>query len=393
MTHVGCPAKCVYCAQDTFCKSYEARPDPKKMLDYDDYVRWLEDVPKDAFITFAGFSEPFINPRAVDMVCYAHERGYKQIQVYTTLMNLSKEDIIRLSEIPFNPFVIHVPDTQGLTKIPFNDAYLEKVRLCVDLNLSGFSATHYGYVRPELEDILGDNLKTYKLLSRVGTVDKSKIPPNIPFAEVENDFTGKKIKCKYQRLTWREENGKVEVSGATPMVLPNGDLVLCCMDMAMKQIVGNLNEQTYSEVLAGTKLQRIAETMAMKNDDRIICHKCEEAEDISHECEEVEGITEITLLQNKWKAQQEQLVQQGMRIEQLAGELSASIEELKKLAKHLHAVLSPFRTIHKWFSPKKVEKRIRRLRDKILKKKKSATITFEESEKKDVPVDRNDKAA
>ena len=51
------------------------------------------------------------------------------------------------------------------------------------------------------------------------------------------------------------------------VLLPNGDVVLCCMDYSIKHKVGNLLEQEYCEIFSSKEMQEIHNMMS-KNSPR-----------------------------------------------------------------------------------------------------------------------------
>ena len=60
--------------------------------------------------------------------------------------------------------------------------------------------------------------------------------------------------------------------------LPNGDVVLCCMDYSLKHKVGNLLEQDYHEMFAGPGLARlVAENMMPRFSRDSLCKTCDRA--------------------------------------------------------------------------------------------------------------------
>jgi radical SAM protein with 4Fe4S-binding SPASM domain len=60
------------------------------------------------------------------------------------------------------------------------------------------------------------------------------------------------------------------------VLLPNGDVVLCCMDYNLKHVIGNLLTQSYAEIFAGEKLAEIVKmNEAVGFDKCSICKSCE----------------------------------------------------------------------------------------------------------------------
>jgi radical SAM protein with 4Fe4S-binding SPASM domain len=60
------------------------------------------------------------------------------------------------------------------------------------------------------------------------------------------------------------------------VLLPNGDVVLCCMDYNLKHVIGNLLTQTYDEIMNGEKLAQIIKWNEEEGFNKCsICKSCE----------------------------------------------------------------------------------------------------------------------
>ena len=58
------------------------------------------------------------------------------------------------------------------------------------------------------------------------------------------------------------------------VLLPNGDVLMCCMDYGMTGILGNLFTQTYEEVLGSDRAKAMRETL---DHGESICRHCANA--------------------------------------------------------------------------------------------------------------------
>ena len=126
--HIGCPINCSeYCIQDRINKNYNG----KRMLSFDDFKKFLSSVPTNVLVGFAGFSEPFINPEFIDMVEYTEKKGYTQA-IFTTLYNVTKNQISQISNIDFHAFVVHLPDGKHF-KIPYSAKWGEALHAVTHL--------------------------------------------------------------------------------------------------------------------------------------------------------------------------------------------------------------------------------------------------------------------
>jgi len=175
-------------------------------------------------IDFSGFSEPFINPEAVDMVLYAHEEGYK-IAVFTTALGLSLPDVKRLRPIPYETFELHLRDKEGLSNIPQSEVLTTAISRITRNFHNSITGSH----------------TSVKLSSRAGSNKHIRAP------RVKGS-----LKCGRGTPRW--------------VMLPNLDCYLCCMDYGLKTQIGNLGEKTWEELLEDSSGRRPT-----------LCRKCEAA--------------------------------------------------------------------------------------------------------------------
>ena len=112
----GCVVDCVFCPQRTLQESYKG----ERFLSLDNFKLSLDKIPKEVRITFAGFTEPWLNPKCTDMVLYAHEKGHP-ISIFTTGIGMTLDDLEKIKHIPFagapnGSFTLHLPATESLLK-------------------------------------------------------------------------------------------------------------------------------------------------------------------------------------------------------------------------------------------------------------------------------------
>lgn len=232
-TSKHCPVSCrKYCPQKLFQKQYGSET---PLLKLPDFKKALEHTPKDVRIVFSGFSEPFTNPQAVTMLEHAHQQGY-QVCVYSTLFGVKHEDLKPLTKIEYAEFVVHLPDNDGITPIDITQDYLD-ILLTVKQQIGNSSficmteKTHpkIRYHFPEKYEFV-DNM-------RAGNVEGTN-PPYVSNPEC--------VKLVVPQF----------------VMLPNCDVVLCCMDFGLKHRIGNLLIDDY-----GSIKQRMKKSYTL-------CHTC-----------------------------------------------------------------------------------------------------------------------
>ncbi len=258
---IGCHIHCRYCPQDLLYKEYFADEDRKSVMELELYKKCIDKTPMDCVIVFAGFVEPFLHPDAVEMIRYAADTG-RDVSLYTTLVGVTTEKWEAIKDISFYEFVLHTADDEGYANIPLTEDYFRILDEVLDTDRpDGQPFVDYANCqgsphREVLKHTNGKILITNELIDRAG---------NITDEEVYEDSHKKgNIVCERAR----DLNHSI--------LLPDGSVVLCCMDFGMKHVLGNLAKQSYEELFTGKEMQKIKEAM---KDDRldIICRRCSSA--------------------------------------------------------------------------------------------------------------------
>ncbi|MGE9290381.1 MAG: radical SAM/SPASM domain-containing protein [Puniceicoccales bacterium] len=233
-TVVGCKVNCKFCPQSSFLKQYSSS---QKKLRFEDFKLAIDKMPSSVIIIFAGFSEPFLNPECTNMVLYAHEKGHP-ICIFTTAVGMTLEDVERIKDIPYSAFphggfTIHLPDAQTMAHIKITDEYLAVLSALKEANLQNFSTMTMGQVNPEVEHLFPkETVHSPTMNSRAGNLDKQGVKENF----IRSKHDGPVI-CGRDEYIYNN------------VMLPNGDVVLCCQDYRMEAVLGNIFEQSFEEVL------------------------------------------------------------------------------------------------------------------------------------------------
>lgn len=225
-TKIGCKNMCSYCPQSTFLNQYK---ESKRVMTLEDFKNFLTKIDnKQTKIHFSGFSESMLNDESVEMMIHAYNCGFGVV-LYTTLVGFSFEKAKRLGEsgIIFEQTRMHEFDGVGFDRNEFN-MKAEMFRVNV-------RSMDHKIVRVD------------NPMSRGGTV--FEVPTR----------TGR-IRCHENRFF-------------NNVLLPNGDLYLCCSDWGLKHKIGNLHDGHYSS----QKFQeaRLAVIKLCDLNEDVICRKCE----------------------------------------------------------------------------------------------------------------------
>lgn len=222
----GCPNHCAVCPQDKLSTAYNG----VQTLSYVNFVKLIDKIPKDVLISFAGFCEPFVNVACAAMIRYAHSKGHK-VSVFTTGLGMSVNDLEQIRDIPFTGiqggFVLHLPDLDGYFVQNNWPGYMELMSAFANTKITNFETTTMGTLSHDLQKLFPNTPKRL-LYSRAGNVDR----PDVIRVNLNGVAT-----CGCQERLYHN------------VLLPNGDVSLCCMDYGLNHILGNLYRQSYEEII------------------------------------------------------------------------------------------------------------------------------------------------
>ena len=286
-TMIGCPLKCTFCPQTPLIKNYK---NPNKFLTVENFETVLDKLPKEVRIDFSGMAEPWANPDCTDMLQLALEKGFN-VAVYSTLYKMTEEDIDRVYDLTIKhqsqimKFVMHMPDAHNnMRGWKYSETWERAFKkfynmsseiknspargvdtMTMDMNAKRFHEDMMHIPEAHHAQSDGKGFTTFAAHDRAGVLDTKQV-------ERQGDQDVKQIRiAKHERpLTCK----------STPfydrnVLLPNGDIVLCCMDYALKHIIGNLLEQTYEEMFQNPQFLDLVKMNETPGFDKCsICKSC-----------------------------------------------------------------------------------------------------------------------
>lgn len=262
-TVVHCVNVCTYCPQDLLKAKYNH---PTKRMSLEMFIQCINKVPKNIIIDFAGYAEPFLNQQAPEMIEYAINNGY-QVRLFTTLVGLTKEGLDKIKKFSFRSVVLHLPDDDGYLKCNVDDAYCEIATLfkqSIPINDSHV----YGKLHNRLTSIF-TNVETKKLTNqhlhtRANNVKTDKIELK------SQEYMSGDIGCDVIR-----RKGGTELNHN--ILLPNGDVTICCMDYGLEHKIGNLSTDEYEDLFKSEGYNYVINGMKKDANYDILCRTCKEA--------------------------------------------------------------------------------------------------------------------
>jgi len=239
----GCVVDCAFCPQRLLMQKY----DSVKTLTYENFVKVIDKLPKEIRITFSGFTEPFLNRRTSDMILYAHSKGHK-ISVFTTGVGLTIEDIKKIKHIDFDNgpnsgFCLHLPDEERIAKHPITPKYIETIEYIksIENEIKGFYVMSMGNEIHNSVRHIYPTAHVPTFWSRAGNLlGEAIIKPEL-----------EKIKDRFNHMEHGDKNMTCNCVERLyhNVLLPDGRVSLCCMDYGLEQILGNLFEEEYDDII------------------------------------------------------------------------------------------------------------------------------------------------
>ena len=282
-TNIACRVQCDFCPHEMIIEEYSNRTKSDDIsygqpaqMSFDVFKQCIDKLPKKIDIIFSGYSEPFLNPDCSKMIVYAHESGHP-VTVDTTLVGMKLDDVDKIKHIPFSNFLIHLPDEPMFAKIAVNENYI-KILIKICSNISNATAMCMGQVHPKIKKILKTEIIQRPMISRSGNVKKVEV-------EVERKLGP--LSCG--RATGMNWEDKIDAN----VLLPNGDVAICCHDYGLQNVLGNLIELDYNGLFQTDSYKKIREKMK-SNDSDIICRLCTEACSESSIKEKRDSLLKIT---------------------------------------------------------------------------------------------------
>jgi sulfatase maturation enzyme AslB (radical SAM superfamily) len=274
-TVVGCKLACTYCPQSKLSRAY-AR-DLGRMMSFEDFRTIISTVPRHVRIDFSGMSEPWMNQEATDMLQYTLAAGFN-IAVYTTLVGMTEEqaedviDTLSAYSSQVEVLCIHLPDANGNMR-GFHEpppGYLDNLRRFVELGSSGvlrdfelMTMDKDGLTHPSVAGIVA-SVPSWIGLTRAGNVNEKTIRGELTIEATPRHETA--VGCSY--TPFYDQN----------VVMPNGDVLLCCMDYEARHVIGNLLRDTYYSLFDSPKMNRLRlHNMQLGYCAESLCKSCSRA--------------------------------------------------------------------------------------------------------------------
>lgn len=266
-TMVGCPLMCTYCPQDNLRDAYGKE---LKYMKAEDLAYVLDKLPDNTRIDFSGMSEPWANPNCTDMLEITLQKGFT-VAIFSTLYGMTNQDADRILKMfehydkQIEVVCLHLPDANGNMRgwkysDEWKEVFYKIAGAKVSCGVGGMTMDMIGNVHPDIREFARVSFG-FDGHSRADSLDVDQI--------------------KGQKIKVTPKHSFALTCLSTPfydrnVLLPNGDVVLCCMDYNLKHIVGNLFEHQWEDIFKSEemlKLVAINETAEFSKCS--ICKSCD----------------------------------------------------------------------------------------------------------------------
>jgi radical SAM protein with 4Fe4S-binding SPASM domain len=281
-----CNQKCHFCPRNEMDRSLGKMPlDLFKKIVADcrgfDIRLWLH---------FMG--EPLLNPALFDMIAHAKEQGVREVGLSTNATYLTDRKAMDLLRTPLDrlEFSIDALDREYFLRMRGVDEF-DKVKANMEEFLRQKNSmggkkpvVTLSFMRtPENNARRQEIIDTWQPL--LGKKDFIMMIDEMSFVDFERRGSqdpryGKRTPCNW---LWQYM-----------VILWNGDVSLCASDYDGKEIMGNANEQSLSDIFNGEKFAEFRQRHLQGEYDRIAnCAQCDIWKNMEFEGYEYEGYTNI----------------------------------------------------------------------------------------------------
>lgn len=260
-TRIGCSVNCKFCPQELLLEHYFLNDKKREnVMSLEIFEKCLNKMPENCNVVFCGMAEPFLNPDCGDMIRMASASG-RVVNLYTTLCGLTKDKWEKICDIPVDFVTLHVADKYNYAHIPLTKEYFEVLEAIINYTKAdGKPYVNMCNAQAEPEERVAQICKgkyevLTSLLDRAGNLADDKL--------ISRKKIDGKITCG---MCGSELNHNI--------LLPDGTMILCCMDYGMKHVLGNLYEESYEEIIHGNEITMIKRQMNEQCGEDILCRKC-----------------------------------------------------------------------------------------------------------------------
>ena len=188
---------------------------------------------------------------------------------------MHQHDVDILNAVNPEKFVIHLADSEKYAKIALTQ-HNEILKKIISSSIENVFFMTMGTISDETKKIIGFDLKPSVMVDWAGHME---------FGEKTKRISGP-ILCSMNPSRKNED--------IPPVILPNGDTVLCCKDWSMEYTLGNLTTCSYEDLFQSKTYKEVARKMSSENED-VLCRNCELAVSVHNQNQLEKQYTELKI--------------------------------------------------------------------------------------------------
>ncbi len=210
-------------------------------------------------IIFAGFGEPFLNPRIEEFVESAHRLGLaRDLKILTNFSAISEKRIKDLVALPFSKLIISLDAMSRETYLEYKscdhfDLVFQNIRI-----LAEEAATRDRLDKELVVQMIVTRKNRHETQRFVDTMKRLGLIPVLKSLNVHHSSPGDEKRQDYQVPEFARKYGgpyskKCEWVWGGIMVLWNGEVTICCEDGCGKEAYGSVHESNLIHLLNGNE--------------------------------------------------------------------------------------------------------------------------------------------
>ncbi|CAM5207188.1 Radical SAM protein with 4Fe4S-binding SPASM domain OS=Ureibacillus acetophenoni OX=614649 GN=SAMN05877842_108159 PE=4 SV=1 [Ureibacillus acetophenoni] len=255
----------------------------KGIIKVEDFKRILDQLkPHTKYIYLHVKGEPLMHPRIDQLLNAAHEKGFKvNITTNGTLIKKNREKLLCKPALRQINFSLHSFDGHegSENREKYLGDILEFVREAKEQGIL-ISYRLWNLQRGQSTDLARRrNRETLDIIEKEYNLDykiEEKVVPGGGVKVAHNVYLNQDHEFRWPSLLAPEDEGKgfCHALRSHAAILVDGTVVPCCLDGDGIIKLGNVNEQSFSEIVEGERANRIVDGFSNRVAVEELCRKC-----------------------------------------------------------------------------------------------------------------------
>ncbi|TKI68377.1 radical SAM protein [Lysinibacillus mangiferihumi] len=264
----------------SFCPPTERA---KGLIKVEQFNKILDEIrPHTKYIYLHVKGEPLLHPRIHELLDAAHDKGFKvNITTNGTLIKKNREKLLGKPALRQINFSLHSFDGHegSENREKYLGDILEFVREASKFNTI-ISYRLWNLQQDHVSDLAARrNRETLEIIENEYNLDfriEEKVQPGKGVKIANNIYLNQDHEFRWPSLLAPEDEGKgfCHALRSQAAILVDGTVVPCCLDGEGVINLGNVHEQSFSEIVEGERANNIVEGFSRREAVEELCRKC-----------------------------------------------------------------------------------------------------------------------